>query len=166
MNFKEIIATVAPTLGAAFGGPLGALAGKVLSTSLGGGNQKAIESAVLSGDPQVLLKVKEAEIAFQSHMADLGVTEDQLQVEDRKSARELGKNDSLTPRWLAFFVTCGFFGVLIFMLTNGKPQSGGDALLVMLGALGGAWASVIAYYFGSNSGSARKTELLSKAAAV
>jgi hypothetical protein len=156
LNFKQIIATVAPTLGAAFGGPLGALAGKVLGNALGGGDAKAVEAAVLSGDPAVLLKVKEAELAFKAHMAELGVSEEQLEVDDRKSARELGKVDVNTPRWLAIFVTLGFFGVLIFMLTNGKPQAGGDALLVMLGALGGAWASIIAYYFGSSSGSRAK----------
>ena len=35
--------------------------------------------------------------------------------------------------------------------------------IIMLGSLGTAWVSIIAYYFGSSSGSDRKTELMAKA---
>lgn len=46
------------------------------------------------------------------------------------------------------------------------PVASRDVLNIMLGSLGTAWISIIAYYFGSSNGSSRKTELLAKAPAV
>lgn len=66
----------------------------------------------------------------------------------------------VTQRALAYLITVGFFGILGFMLVADVPQTGHDVLLVMLGALSAAWTGVIAYYFGSSSGSATKTALL------
>jgi len=58
---------------------------------------------------------------------------------------------------LAFVFVCGFFGVLFLML--GKPDMR-DAMLILIGALAGSVATIIGFYFGSTSGSARKDELL------
>ena len=161
---KQIIATVAPTLGTALGGPFGALAGTALATALGG-SDKAAEPAILSGNPEVLAKRKQAEFDFQAKLKELDIQEEQLHFTDIDSARkrEMTVRDYV-PGILALAVTVGFFGVLSYMLRFGKPVEGGDALLVMLGALGGAWGSVIAYYFGSSAGSAQKNDALAKLA--
>jgi hypothetical protein len=162
---KQLLATVAPTIGAALGGPLGGAAGTFLANALGvkPGDTAAVTTALTGASPETLLALKKADNEFQAHMADLGIEAEKIAAGDRASARqrEAAVRD-MTPAALAYLVTVGFFGVLGFLLVAGKPATGGDALLVMLGALGGAWASIIAYYFGSSSSSQRKDTLLWK----
>ena len=64
---------------------------------------------------------------------------------------------------LAILVTAGFFGIVLYILRFGLPESGKEALLLLLGSLGAAWTSVMAFYFGSSSGSQKKTEALTAA---
>lgn len=130
------------------------------------GTDAEIAAALTTGGSDALLKLKQADQEFAQRMRELDIDLERLHQADRASARDReGKTgDSLTPRLLALAVTLGFFGVLGWLLTHGKPTDGGDALLVMLGALGGAWASIVAYYFGSTAGSAQKNELLAKQA--
>lgn len=160
---KQVIATVAPTIGAAIGGPLGGAAGTFLANALGvkPGDAAAVSAALTSASPETLLALKKADNEFQTHLADLGVQSEQIAAGDRDSARkrEMTVRD-YTPALLAVLVTVGFFGVLGYLLVAGKPATGGDALLVMLGALGGAWASIISYYFGSSASSKSKDQLL------
>lgn len=163
---KQIIGTVAPILGGILGGPLGGLAGAALSKALGTDDPKAQEAMIASGDPQVLLKLKEAENELQEHLRQLDIDEEKLRFDDTANARarEIAVRDS-TPRYLAYLVTAGFFGVLLWMLWKGTPKDGGgEALLVMLGALGAAWTGIVAYYYGSSAGSAAKTDALNRIA--
>jgi hypothetical protein len=178
MDWKDIAGVVgkaAPILGTLIGGPAGAAIGGIIGSVLGTANTPDAIQASIATDPQAALKLAQYEsdnrlklqqLAFAHADNEIAAQTAAIQadVEDRKSARqrEVDAKDTMTPQLLAMGVTAGFFGVLGFLLWNGKPASGGDALLVMLGALGGAWASIIAYYFGSSSGSDRKTELMAK----
>jgi hypothetical protein len=163
-KIKDILGAIAPTLGTALGGPFGALAGTVLAKALGVDNAKAAEDAVLSGNPEALAKVRIAELDFQKRLEELGIEKEKLAYADTDSARarEIAVKDK-TPAMMAYGITIGFFGVLAFMLTSTVPETGKDALLVMLGALGTAWANVIGYYFGSSASSREKTKAMADA---
>jgi hypothetical protein len=166
-DWKKVIGAVAPGLATALGGPLAGAAVGVLSRELLGrpdATQDEVAHAVQAGGVDVLEKIRTADQAFATRMRELDVDVDKLHQADRANARdrEAKSGDVWTPRLLAFGITAGFFGVLGWLLAQGKPAEGGDALLVMLGALGGAWASVVAYYFGSSAGSAAKTAILAK----
>lgn len=164
---KQILETLAPMLGTAIGGPFGALAGAALSQALGTPPEdaKATEAALLSASPDTLLKVKQAEQEFTVRMKELGISEEKLIFDDIANARsrEIAIKDR-TPSILAYGVTMGFFGTLALMMINGKPAAGGDVLLVMVGSLGTAWAGIMAYFFGSSTGSVRKDATISEIA--
>lgn len=54
---------------------------------------------------------------------------------------------------IALIVTFGFFGAIYAVMTLDMPQASHEVLLVMLGSLGTAWSGIIAFYYGSSSGS-------------
>jgi len=171
MNFgqtaKSVLATVAPLIGTALGGPFGGLAGSLLSKALGTSDPKAMEAAITSTDPDILLKLKQADSDFQTQMKALDISEEKLTFDDRANARalEIATHDS-TPRYLAYLITLGFFGTLAYLIIYGKPQTGGDVMLVMVGALGSAWTGIVSYYYGSSAGSAAKTDAINKVIAA
>jgi hypothetical protein len=169
----DFLKSIAPWIATAVTGGVPALVGMAaneISEALGYEVQpepKAIESAVYSASAEQLLAIKQADQAFEIKMKELGYSHieklEALAVDDRKSAREREISiKDWTPKVLATVVTIGYFGVLAYMLQYGVPKEGGEALLVMLGALGGGWGSVLAYYYGSSSGSAAKNELLTR----
>lgn len=66
------------------------------------------------------------------------------------------------PLVLAILVTICFFSLMIILAFHEVPEKSLSILNILMGSLGTSWGSVINYYFGSSSGSAKKTELLSK----
>lgn len=166
LDWKSILGTVAPVLATAAGGPLAGVVTKTLAAKLLGkpeAKPEEVETAVVNADPQTLLRLKEIDLEFERELQAAGVKLEEIAAEDRANARarEIAVKDH-TPAVLALIVTVGFFGTLAYMLVNGKPATGGDALLVMLGSLGTAWAAICSYYFGSSAGSKLKTEALAK----
>lgn len=152
--------TIAPTIATALGGPLAGLAIEAVSKAVGidpKDVQSTISEGKLSADQIMLLK--QAEIDMAARAQEMGLDFAKLNVEDRKSAREMqAETRSYIPAILAVTVTVGFFGILIGMMTETFKTS--DALMLMLGSLGTAWTGIIAFYFGSSAGSQAKDDLL------
>lgn len=166
MDWKQTLAAVAPGLATALGGPLAGVAVSAISNKLLGkpdGTEDDIAAAVMSGSPDALLRLKEAEQQFQKDMKALDIDLERIHQIDRASARsrEANTGDSITPRVLAGVIVVGFFSVLIIAMTLGLPEKGADAMLILIGALGAAFTAIVAYYFGSSAGSAMKTKLMS-----
>ena len=156
------LSTIAPTIASALGGPLAGLAVEAVSKAIGIDPKdvaKTIADGKLSADQIAQIKVAEIEMAARAQ--ELGLDFAKLAVDDRKSAREMQSiNNSFIPGAMALVVTVGFFGILIGLMTEHFKTS--EALLLMLGSLGTAWTGIIAFYFGSSSGSRSKDELLHK----
>ena len=168
IDWKQIVRTVAPAIAGALGTPAAAVAVAALSQALLGhpdATEAEVAAAVAGGGPETVLKLKEADHAFRVRMRELDTEDERIHAGDRASAREreAKAGDSRTPRWLAVVITAGFFIVLLALVFAGKPKDGGDALLIMLGALGAGFGQVLQYYFGSSSSSAQKNELLARA---
>ena len=163
----EWLKQIAPTIATALGGPLAGMAISAVSKAIGVDEDKVgdlIKDNKLTADQ--IAQVKLAELELQKQANELGLNFAKLEVDDRKSAREMqATTRSIVPPALAAIVTVGFFGILVMMLL-GKVDSNNPAILMMLGSLGTAWTGIIAYYFGSSAGSQAKTDLLSKAPAI
>lgn len=159
----QVLKTVAPTIALAVGGPFGPIAAAAIHTALGTGDDKAADLALSGVTPDQLLALKKAESDFTEQMKGLDISEESLRFADTANARsrEIAVKDN-TVEYLAYGVTAGFFGVLAFLLWYGKPQSGGDVMLVLVGSLGTAWTSIISYFYGSSAGSAAKTATIEK----
>ena len=159
--------SITPLLATALTGPLGGAAAAFIADKLGV-EEKTIEavSEVLNSgkmSAEQVANLKLAEIEFQKFLESNKIDLAKLDVEDRSSARarEMAVRDWI-PGVMAVLLTAGFFGVLAYLIQFGTPERGGDALLVLLGSLGTGFTSVLAYYFGSSSGSSQKNAIIER----
>jgi hypothetical protein len=122
--------------------------------------QDVISSGKLTAEQVASIQLAELELKKQAQSMNLDFAK--LIAEDKQSARDMQiATKSWIPALLAVFVTIGFFGILLGLMTEHFKTS--DALMLMLGSLATAWTGVMAFYFGSSASSQAKTELLAKA---
>lgn len=161
---------LAPLLGTALAGPLGGAAASFIADKLGIESktieavQDVLDSGKMTSEQVAGLKV--AEIEFRRFLEANKIDLERIAAADRDAARQMQQvTQSNVPAILTFMVTLGFFGVLGLMLHDDSVINS-PPLLIMLGSLGTAWTSCIAFWFGTMSGSAQKTNLLAQAAPV
>jgi hypothetical protein len=165
-DLGSTIATVAPTIAGALGGPLAGLAARTIAEAVTGkaeAPRDAWEAAVAAQAPETLAALKQAEATFRQRLAELEIEAERIHAGDRADARarEAATGD-VTPRVLAAIVVAGFFLVIGWMLRYGAPKDEAGVFYLLLGALTAAFTGVFSYYFGSSAGSKDKTEAMQK----
>ena len=159
-----LLGQIAPTIATALGGPLAGLAVKTLSGVLLGndsGTAEEVSTALAGATPDQLAAVKKIDADFSAKMKELDIDLQKIYADDRDSARKMQiANKDWVPKALAIVTTVGFFLILDWLLAEGMPKTGSEALLMMLGSLGTAWVGIINFYYGSSAGSEDKNHLL------
>lgn len=168
-NLKDVLATVAPTLATALGGPLAGVAARTLADKwLGreGADPAEIEAALAAAQPADLVRLREIEAEFRAEMQQAGVELERVAAGDRDSARQRqAAMKDWTPSVLGLAIILGFFGVLAYLFRFGLPAEGEEVLLLMVGALGAMTAQVGNFFFGSSVGSKSKDGTIERALA-
>lgn len=167
----NLVAGLAPSIAGALAGPFGPVASiavTALMKAVGLGDDATpdeLQAALLSGNPELLAQIRKADQDFALELERLGIQLEEVHARDRDSARrrEADVKDR-TPSVLAALVTIGFFALCGLMAFHAPPVENKDVLILLLGALSGAFATVLAYYFGSSSGSKLKTDALASIA--
>lgn len=168
--FKKILGVlkgVAPTAVAALGGPFAPLAAGVIRKVLNveKTDDASLEAAVMSaaGDPVTFVKLKEIEAQMVAQQDSLGVRFEELANADRADARarQVALKDN-TPALLTYVLATAFFAAVGYVLVYGLPETGGEALMLLLGQLSAAFGAGVAYHLGSSAGSKAKTDMLGK----
>src|SRR5574340_1365471 len=160
-DWKSLVEQVAPTIATALGGPLAGMATQALSTALLGkpdGTHEELSAALAGATPDQLLALKKADQDFAAKMKELDIDILKINAGDRDSARKREEViKDWTPRILAYAIIVGF------MVTSAGVLSGYakvDSVLAgtIIGYISAKAELVLTYYFGSSSGSDRKTE--------
>jgi hypothetical protein len=170
MDWKSIIGAVAPTVATALGGPLAGLAVESLGKALGMDQPtvKKVQAALTQGQltGEQIAQIKQAELNLQARMKELDISEEQLYVSDRDSARKREEVvQDKTNRNLAYLVVSAFLALIAGTILGYAKV---DSVLAgtLVGYLSAKCEQVLAYYFGSSKSSDRKTELLAQSPAI
>lgn len=162
---RDTIATVAPSIATALGGPLAGAAVQALSLALTGAKDTPpadIAAAITSGGADALLKLKQAEQDFQVKMRALDIDVIKLDQQDRANAREreIKTGDVWTPRVLAAIIVTGYFSIQWYLIMSTIPDQMMPIVMRALGTLDAALGMALAYFFGSSVSSQQKNDIL------
>lgn len=162
----EWLKKIAPTLVSCLMGPAAGLVvegvGSLLGISEATVDQVKIGLEKAQMSEEQLVKLRQMEADLKAKEMELGFKFSELEFKDKDSARQMQMATmSRIPAILAIGVTGGYFAILWWLMNGGVPPNS-EPLMLMLGSLGTAWGSIIAFYFGSTHGGQVKTQLLAQ----
>lgn len=151
----EWVKQILPTIGNILGGPLGGAAVSAVADALGIAQptKEKIEKALTSGQltAEQMAALQAADLQLKTRMAELGIKAEELQQADRASARQMQtQTNSWVPATLACVVTCGFFGILLGLMTGDLKLWDNAGLTLLIGSLTSTFGAVVSFYYGAS----------------
>jgi len=154
-KIKGLVGSLAPTLGAALGGPVGGAAATMLADVLGcDPTPQKLERALSQATPEQLAEIKKAELDFEVRMKELEVDVFALETKDIQHARESFSED-WTARAIALLSILLFGGYVLLVTLQPADDNDLNVVNLVLGYLGGIVSSVVSFYFGASKSSAK-----------
>lgn len=163
-DWRSTLATVAPTIATALGGPLAGMAVKVAADALGiEADESELQQALATGDPEVLAKLKQANQDFLVRMKELGIREEELVYKDRADARQMyEKTGTILVPLLSIIIISAFLGMVWYIL-SGEAKVESALAGTLIGYVSAKAEQVVAFLFGSSQGSKEKTAAMAEA---
>jgi hypothetical protein len=165
-DLTSILKAVAPLAATLITGPLGGLAVSALGEALGMSEptRQKIEEVLTSGTltGEQIAALRQADNALKVRMRELDIKVEELEVEDRKSARDREtKTGGITTPVLAWVVVGGFLAMAGGILFGGAKVESVVAGTI-IGYVSAKAEQVLSYYFGSSRGSDDKSGMLAR----
>lgn len=158
MNWKDLgkqVASAAPVLGAALGGPVGGSAGALIASVFGVENTPGAVEKAIKDDPESAIKLRELEQRHIERLTELENERFSIETADVQSARNT-HNHHWAPSALTMLLLTMYgaaFGALLFWAI---PDANKDMVNFMLGQLSGMLSGCVVYWVGSTRASANK----------
>lgn len=158
MNWKTTLASIAPTLAAALGGPFAGAATKFLAGKFLGdenASEAELEQFITSANPEQLLEIKNSDNEFKLSMEKMGVDVFEIEANDKKNARSEHKH-SYMPAVLSVGLSLVVAGIVYMLFYLSPPEGSRDVLFMLLGVVIKEWGGAMQYWFGTTRSSANK----------
>jgi len=165
-NVKNILGTAAPIIGTLIGGPAGTAVGSLVASALGVEyTPQAIEQE-LKNNPEALVKLKQLEFENQVELKKIAFQHASLESEERKAELADIQNARVNHKdhWMPSLLTiclslmvAGMFAALFILET---PKQFDQVVIMITGAVLGAFGSAVSFWLGSSKSSAEKSKLL------
>lgn len=167
MNFLKKIAPFLSTA-LSFGGPVGAIAGKALSTALGtksDANPDDLAAAIAGATPEQIAAIQKAEQDFQVQMKQLDIQSvddlEKIAADDRANARnrEIQVKD-YTPEVGFYLMLAVFVGIVYALFKYPVPPENKAVIYSLVGSFMTMLIAAATYFYGTTRSSANKDKVL------
>ena len=161
-ELKRLVASIAPTLGTALGGPLAGVATRYLANEWLGretATEDDLIAAIQGADSSEIIELRKLDAEFKMELERLGV-------QDRADARarDLQRSgNNWRADFLALIAIVGLVLCVWFIARDTEmPERAVNAIMFVAGILAAAVRDVYAFEFGSSRGSKEKDDIIGR----